>query len=68
MQETELNKSIGKLSEARMVAHAYMRIIEERTDIIRALESQLERSAMKQVVYVGILLVGITIGGTTRTL
>lgn len=50
MQDNELKKSISKLTEARMIAHAYMRMIEERTEIIRSLESEIERGRMKQII------------------
>ncbi|CAD7928817.1 unnamed protein product [Amoebophrya sp. A120] len=46
-QDSELRKSISKLAEARMVAHAYIRMIEERTDVIRQLEGELEKTRMK---------------------
>ncbi|CAD7925132.1 unnamed protein product [Amoebophrya sp. A25] len=50
LQDAELKKSISKLTEARMVAHAYMKMIEDRTEIIHRLESELEKGRMKQAI------------------
>lgn len=48
-QETRIKTMSGELNEAKMMANFYLRVAEERSEAIRSLEVEVERSRVKAV-------------------